>query len=107
MFSFFLSFRLIFNKFIDNSMLTLEGQEWRDRRTKLTPIFTSGKMKMMFETVDKIGDKLVDVVTEMLESSDSLEMREIAGKFTGDVIGNVAFGLDCKCGKIKNFLTLF
>lgn len=86
-------------------MLTLEGPEWRDRRTKLSPIFTSGKMKMMFETVDTIGDKLVDVVTKMLESSDSLEMREVAGKFTGDVIGNVAFGLDCKCEKNKNFST--
>lgn len=64
---------------------------------KLSPIFTSGKMKMMFETVDIIGDKLVDVLRQRLATTDTLETREIAGNYTADVIGNVAFGIECKC----------
>lgn len=64
---------------------------------KLTPIFTSGKMKMMFDTVDSIGDKLVEVVSKDYKQSNMLDMRALAGKYTADVIGNVAFGLDCKC----------
>ena len=81
----------------DNSLLTLEGQDWRDRRVKLSPIFTSGKMKMMFETVNMMGEKLVDVLADNLSKTDALDMRDWSQKYTCDVIGNVAFGLDCQC----------
>lgn len=52
---------------------------------------------MMFNTVNTIGDRLIDVINMALCSSNVLEMREFSGKFTADVIGNVAFGLECKC----------
>jgi cytochrome P450 family 6 len=74
-------------EFYDNSLLTLEGQEWRDRRVKLSPIFTSGKMKTMFETVDMIGNKFIEVIENNLEKNDSLELRDFARKYTSDVIG--------------------
>lgn len=64
---------------------------------KLSPIFTSGKMKMMFDVVDRIGENFINVVNKKLEASSDVEMRELAAKYTCDVIGNVAFGLDCKC----------
>lgn len=78
-------------------MLTLEGQEWRDKRLKLSPIFTSGKMKMMFDTVDTIGERLMNVINEKLSEKDVLEVRHLSAQYTGDVIGNCAFGLECKC----------
>lgn len=74
-------------EFYDNSLLTLEGQEWRDRRVKLSPIFTSGKMKTMFETVDMIGNKFIEVIEKNLEKNDSVELRDLARKYTSDVIG--------------------
>lgn len=51
----------------------------------------------MFEIVNTIGDKLVKVVNEDLKTSSVLEMRILAAKYTSDVIGNVAFGLECNC----------
>lgn len=77
--------------------MTLNGAEWRERRVKLSPIFTSGKMKMMFDIVDNIADKFLSVMGEQLKTSKSIEMRSLSAKYTSDVIGNVAFGLDCKC----------
>ena len=68
--------------------MSLEGQEWRERRVKITSAFTTGKMKMMFEIVDLIGDKLIEVVGENLKSREEIEMRQLAGCFTADVIGN-------------------
>jgi cytochrome P450 len=82
------------------SLLTLEGQEWRDRRIKFTPIFTSGKMKMMFDIVNLIGDRLVSAVEKSYVDSNVLDMRTFSAKFTCDVIGNVAFGFECRC---KNY----
>jgi cytochrome P450 family 6 len=69
-------------------MLSLEGQEWRERRVKLSPIFTSGKMKMMFEIVDSISDKLVNVFDKKADDSKSFDAKEWTARFTSDVIGN-------------------
>jgi cytochrome P450 len=85
-----------------HSTLTLDGQEWKDRRVKLTPMFTSGKMKMMFEIIDSIGDKLVSVLGKEVTNSSDQEMRNWAQRFTGDNIGNVAFGLECSCELIEH-----
>ncbi|XP_037028307.1 probable cytochrome P450 6a13 [Bradysia coprophila] len=79
------------------NLLSIEGQVWRDRRTSLSPIFTSGKMKMMFDIILTLSHKLVDIIDNELNSNHNFEMRSWAQRFTGDVIGNVAFGLDCKC----------
>jgi cytochrome P450 family 6 len=38
----------------------IKGQSWRLWRTKLTPVFTSGKMKTMFYLVDTCGKELDD-----------------------------------------------
>lgn len=65
----------------------MEGPEWKERRVKLSPIFTSGKMKMMFEIVDSIGNKLAEAVATHIKNEDEAEMREWAGRFTADVIG--------------------
>jgi cytochrome P450 family 6 len=78
-------------------LLTLEGQDWRDKRVKLSPIFTSGKMKMMFDIVDSIGERMLAVIDEELKEKNVIEMRNLSAKYTGDVIGNCAFGLECKC----------
>lgn len=79
------------------SQLTLEGQEWRDRRNKLSPIFTSGKMKMMFDIVEDIGDKFVEVIDKELSITREMDMREMLAKFTTDVISSVAFGINSNC----------
>lgn len=64
---------------------------------KLSPIFTSGKMKMMFEAVDAIGDKFIKAVDKELKITSRLEMRQMFAKFSTDVISSVAFGLDSNC----------
>jgi cytochrome P450 family 6 len=37
-----------------------KGQLWRQLRTNLTPVFTPGKMKMMFYLLDTCGKELAD-----------------------------------------------
>jgi hypothetical protein len=41
-------------------LFVIKGQRWRYLRTSLTPVFTSGKMKMMFYLVDTCGKELAD-----------------------------------------------
>jgi hypothetical protein len=42
------------------ALAVLKGKCWRHWRTNLTPLFTSGKMKMMFHLVDTCGTELAD-----------------------------------------------
>jgi cytochrome P450 family 6 len=62
--------------------LTLEGQEWKDRRVKLSPIFTSGKIKMMFEIVDSIGDKLIETVDKEIAISENTNVQTFLGRYS-------------------------
>lgn len=81
---------------ISAHLLALQGKEWKERRAMLTPTFTSGKMKIMFEIIDTVGEKFVETVTDALKlsSANILEMHELVSCFTTDSISNVAFGLD-------------
>jgi hypothetical protein len=45
---------------IAKGLLLLKGRLWRQVRTSLTPVFTSGKVKMMFYLVDISGKELAD-----------------------------------------------
>lgn len=78
---------------LSGHLFTIEDEAWKIMRAKVTPTFTSGKMKMMFGTVRDISD----IMIAQLKSETSLEMIEmknVLGNFTTDVIGNVAFGLE-------------
>nr|XP_014094146.1 cytochrome P450 6a9 [Bactrocera oleae] len=104
-----------FNNFVDRGFYTnveddpltgqlflLEGHRWRVMRNKLSPTFTSGKMKYMFPTVCRVGDEFVRVVAEAIEKEPVLEIRDYLARFTTDVIGTCAFGIDVNSLKNPN-----
>lgn len=48
----------------------------------------------MFEIVESIGDRLVNVIEKATESSLQIELHEFLARFTTDSISNVAFGIE-------------
>lgn len=80
-------------------IFALGGEKWRNLRTKLTPTFTSGKMKSMFLIVVKISQELVNVMTDECKIG-PIETKDMSARFTTDVIGNCAFGIECN--SLKN-----
>lgn len=61
------------------NLFTLKGQTWRTLRAKLTPSFTSGKLKGMFGTVDDVADKLVKHLRAQLDDGKThiLEIKSV------------------------------
>ena len=86
---------------ISGHLFSIEGKEWKDMRAKLTPTFTSGKMKMMFDTVLKISKEMTEYLN-IPGRPKEFEMKELLCQFTTDVIGNIAFGLEMNCIKDPN-----
>ncbi|XP_034652027.1 probable cytochrome P450 6a20 [Drosophila subobscura] len=81
---------------LTNHLVAIEGQKWRQLRQKMTPTFTSGKMKNMFPSVLEVGDELVRVFAEKAQGGPQLlNVADFVSRFTADVIGSCAFGLEC------------
>jgi cytochrome P450 family 6 len=44
---------------IDNNLFTMKGEHWRDMRYKLSPAFTSAKLKNMFHEAQKCSERMI------------------------------------------------
>ncbi|CAG9865478.1 unnamed protein product [Phyllotreta striolata] len=79
---------------ISAHLFAIGGAEWRTLRAKLTPAFSSGKMKGMFPTVVQLTDHLVQALMEAERNRVDINVVDYSLNYTADVISSVAFGLD-------------
>lgn len=80
---------------LSGRLVLLDGHKWKSMRNKLSSTFTSGKIKFMFPTVVKVCQEFIDVFGDMTEKSSIVEVKELLARFTTDVIGTCAFGIEC------------
>ena len=80
----------------------LSGPKWKSLRIKLTPTFTSGKMKMMFSTIVETGKELQKYLGVPADNNEEIDVKEILARFSTDVIASCAFGIECNCLKVPN-----
>ncbi|KAH8277615.1 hypothetical protein KR018_002240, partial [Drosophila ironensis] len=77
---------------LTGNLLFLDGPEWRWLRQNLTQVFSSGKMRVMFPLMRQIGEELVAACSTQ---TGEIEAKDLCARFTTDVIGSCAFGLEC------------
>ncbi|KAJ8668284.1 hypothetical protein QAD02_009947 [Eretmocerus hayati] len=106
---------------LSGHLFNLEGDQWKNLRAKLTPAFSSGKLKNMFYLLSECSSNLENLIERKLihlhpslsstntqiptnngiangisntnSECQEIEVRELATNFTIDVIGSCAFGL--------------
>jgi len=75
-------------------LFNLEGEAWRYIRTKLTPAFTPGKLKIVYQHIDHYSEKLTEHLEEHAKNNDIIDMYNVLVNFTMDATGSCAFGVE-------------
>lgn len=84
---------------LSGNLFMLNGSKWRELRAKLSPTFTSGKMKLMFQTMNNCGKELTEHLKTPADQGEILEFRDVLAKYSTDIIASCAFGIECNCLK--------
>lgn len=79
---------------LTGNLVNLPGHKWRNIRGKLTPTFTSGKLKSMFSTLLDCGSSLESYLQKVAEKGETLDVCEISARHGTNVIASVFFGID-------------
>jgi cytochrome P450 family 9 len=81
-------------------LVSHKGDQWKGLRSKLSPTFTTGKIKRMFQLMNASGKRFVSYLEKESSLSEGgggeIEMGDAYSKLTMDVIAAVACGIDSK-----------
>ena len=80
----------------ESNLFFVKNPLWKKMRGKLTPFFSSVKIKTMFYILDKVGDDLNTFIHNKLNNNDNveLELKEVSALYMTDVIASCAFGVE-------------
>lgn len=62
---------------LSGHLFLLPGKKWRNLRVKLTPTFTSGKIKQMFMILKECGEEFAKSLESKAEMRDCIEIKDI------------------------------
>lgn len=97
----FINRRVATNEAVDpiatHTLFSAQDQVWKNLRAKISPVFTSGKMKLMFPLMKECGSDLVDYLDK--RNGEVVEVRNMTKKFAVDIISSCAFGINAYCLK--------
>lgn len=74
-------------------LFSLTGDKWKKLRQKVTPTFTTGQLRHMFDTLAECGRNLEQYLEQHV--NEPLDAKETFGRFTTDIIASCAFGIEC------------
>lgn len=80
--------------FMKSAISLSEDEQWKRIRTVLSPTFTSGKLKEMFPIVGQYGDVLVRNLRKEAEKGKPVNLKDILGAYSMDVITSTSFGVN-------------
>lgn len=105
-FQYFINRGVYFNKEDDPlsaNLFFVENSDWRRLRIKMTPTFSSGKIKNMFSTIYDVANEMVQHLQakRSIERNGQrhdgfdIEITDLMARYNTDVIVSCAFGTQC------------
>lgn len=82
------------NKMFSNLLFVMKNPDWKSVRAKLTPVFTSAKIKDLFSVVKNVGEQMVS----FLKSTESTqECKILCQRFSTEATTQSLFGFQGQC----------
>lgn len=76
------------------SLFSQKGSKWRCLRQKFSPLFSTGKLKNMFQTILNEVDHLDQHVEEKAKLEEVIEFKDLLQRYVLNIIGSVFFGVE-------------
>lgn len=87
------------NEILSNMMFLQKSPDWKKVRGKMSPVFTSGKLKGMLSIINEVG---VEMNRYIRKNLGVLESKEVTAKFSTDVIAKCAFAINPHSFEMEN-----
>ncbi|XP_045483842.1 probable cytochrome P450 6a13 [Harmonia axyridis] len=75
------------------TIFALNEDKWRWVRAKFSPAFSPAKLKVMFDSIMRCGEEFADTIGEVC--NEAVDITEVNGGYTMNIIGQCAFGIEC------------
>ncbi|XP_063772979.1 cytochrome P450 3A9-like [Pseudophryne corroboree] len=79
---------------LESALTIAEDEQWKRIRTVLSPTFTSGKLKEMFQIMKDYSNKLVRNVQVYVDKDEACAMKDVLGAYSMDVITSSSFSVN-------------
>ncbi|KAJ3651454.1 hypothetical protein Zmor_017497 [Zophobas morio] len=97
----FMNHQIASNEKVDplayHSLFGSQDDVWKNLRSKISPVFTSGKMKLMLPLMKECGSDLVVCVEK--HCGNKIDIKDVMKKYAVDIISSCAFGINSYCLK--------
>lgn len=65
---------------MSENIFAMSGYRWKTMRAKLSPTFTTGKLKAMLPTIMAEGDRLMNYMDQFASNEDVVEFKDIMSR---------------------------
>ena len=79
---------------VSANLFSMQGQKWRELRAKLSPTFTSGKLKNMFPTIEDKSNLLKEFLFQRTSSDDHVQLKQALIRLNLSIIASTFFGFE-------------
>nr|QLI62168.1 cytochrome P450 19 [Streltzoviella insularis] len=83
-------------------LFNIHGQRWKSLRSKMSPTFASGKLKMMYPLVENIANEALNYADLLCSNGELINFSDFYAKYSMEIIGSVGFGVECNGFKNPN-----
>lgn len=92
---------------LNANLFFADGERWKVLRQQMSPVFTSGKLKLMHDQILNCVHLLTENIDNLMSGRGTTDvgLKMLFEKLTIDIIGSCAFGIDCNSLKSNEKFT--
>ncbi|XP_069582772.1 cytochrome P450 3A2-like [Ranitomeya imitator] len=79
---------------MDSAITIAADEQWKRTRTVLSPTFTSGKLKEMFQIMNHYSNTLVRNIQAYVDKDESCAIKDVLGAYSMDVVTSSSFSVN-------------